>query len=248
MLCLAALRRNCKDGEWLCNDGRRCIQEKYICDGKIHCGDGSDNSSALCKTWQCPEGMWKCLNDKCIDEKEVCDGTEQLLAWFVNFKSACRDGSDLTDELCFKWSCSETTWKCKSDNLCIPSSEVCNGEKDCSDGADENEDLCLKWNCSEHLWKCQENRRCLSRYRVCNGIIDCKDGSDEAHCDICPEDKWKCKDGTCINIRYVCDGRAGSYHCPDDSDENVEFCKSFSCPESRWKCKDNITCIMELGK
>ncbi len=194
MFCLAALRRNCKDGEWLCNDRRRCIQEKYVCDGKIHCGDGSDNSSALCETWQCPEGMWKCLNDKCIEEKEVCDGTEQLLFWEANFKSKCGDGSDLTDELCSKWSCSDTTWKCKSDNLCIPRFEVCNGEKGCSDGADENDDLCLKWNCSERYWKCQENRRCISRV-ICfkcskgtyipmslinNGIADCPLFDDEA--------------------------------------------------------------------
>ncbi len=57
----------------------------------IHCGDGSDQSSAMCAVWQCPKGMWKCLNNKCIDDRYVCPLKKVII---YKDELTCGDKSD----------------------------------------------------------------------------------------------------------------------------------------------------------
>ena len=35
----------CYDEYWKCRNNRRCVSEFYLCDGKDHCGDGSDEDN-----------------------------------------------------------------------------------------------------------------------------------------------------------------------------------------------------------
>ena len=96
----------CDENQWECQDGRRCIQYKNVCDGFIHCRDGSDENKAFCLHWECPEHMWKCRNNQCISEEHVCDKAKR--GNDVN----CKDQSDEEIDVCRNWTCTPGRWKC----------------------------------------------------------------------------------------------------------------------------------------
>ncbi len=232
----------CADGKWSCHDGRRCIREKYVCDGKFHCTDGSDERSDICIIWHCPVGTWKCSNDRCIGDTLVCDREEN-----------CGDGSDEEDKLCSEWKCPLGRWKCDN-NICISENLVCDGKGGCTDRSDENPDLCYNWICSSGMWKCNDGLQCILERYVCDGRslwTGCKDGSDEAQCKnhICPEGTWQCKDGNgCVQNEFVCCTMILSVirtDCIDRSDDQKEVCMNWTCSPGLWKCHDKARCIEE---
>ncbi|VDI52339.1 Hypothetical predicted protein [Mytilus galloprovincialis] len=58
---------------------------------------------------------------------------------------------------------------------------------------------------------------------------------------ICPENYVKCKDDLhCVDSAWVCDG---DYMCPDNSDEDEDFCRATKCNEPDVKCKDGLQCV-----
>ena len=187
--CTWTLCQCCGNETWACHDGMRCIQEKYTCDGIIHCRDGSDEQPEVCALWQCPDDMWRCANHKCIDVGKVCDGDSSAS------NGNCGDGDDEREELCTTWQCRKDRWKCPS-NKCIAAEKVCDRNADCSDGADMFAPMCEQWNCTEGYWQCDDNVTCIPEAKLCDGNFpkDCPDGSDENYCkDIdCPEGRWKC--------------------------------------------------------
>ncbi|XP_056420642.1 complement factor I isoform X2 [Hyla sarda] len=75
----------------------------------------------------CEDQQFTCVNGKCIDINNICNGQN--------------DCGDLSDELC----CTECKkgFHCKSD-ICIPDEYMCNGDVDCLSGEDE-------FNCTEIL-------------------------------------------------------------------------------------------------
>ncbi len=231
---MAKLFQICKAqeiGQWACKDGKRILRETYVCDGKFHCTDGSDEEDGTCLEWNCTEGYWKCDSNECIVKENVCNGVS----------SGCKDESDEAGSLCSSWQCTEGYWKCSS-NKCISVDKVCNGDNDCTDRSDEVGDVCSSWQCTEGLWKCG-SRECVNVSRVCNGIPHCIDGSDEADdtCSTwnCTEGLWKCLDNECIPKKYVCDGEGGFHGCNDGSDEADEMCSTFQCADEYWKCGSN---------
>lgn len=73
-------------------DGGRCISQNLICDGRSHCGDGSDeincptiaSTAAQPNILKCRTGSKLCGDGtECVLHSHVCDGEED-----------CQDGSD----------------------------------------------------------------------------------------------------------------------------------------------------------
>ncbi len=244
----------CSDGEWSCLDGSRCIADAHVCDDRIHCADGSDESTQVCEVWQCAAGKWKCPHNKCISSVHVCDDLR------TSGLGNCGDGSDEANELCAHWNCSSGRWKCKN-NLCISTLSVCDDDQfssvgSCEDGSDEDVNICIDWQCQDGMWKCDDNLQCINEFLVCDGktgFSHCNDGSDEAHCDewVCPEGTWRCKNGIgCLRLEFVCDAthRAFPQGCDDMSDEDEELCYDWICMAGFWRCKDNSICIIDANR
>ncbi|XP_072043144.1 uncharacterized protein [Amphiura filiformis] len=62
----------CGRNSFLCNNAR-CVKASYVCDGRNHCGDGSDELNCDCE--------YPCYNGRCIPERYVCDGKNQCGDW-----------------------------------------------------------------------------------------------------------------------------------------------------------------------
>ena len=74
-----------------CGDDTQCVNKWKLCDGKVDCKDGSDESDEFCAPFVCPAAKTKCGDGKqCVVKKRVCDG-----------KSDCNDGTlDETADFC----------------------------------------------------------------------------------------------------------------------------------------------------
>ena len=89
-------------GFWLCGDRLQTIKLENLCDKNRYpdCKDKSDESDETCRSHKCVPGLWKCADDKCIDEEYVCDGF-----------NLCDDNSDENIYLCEEWKCPKDTIK-----------------------------------------------------------------------------------------------------------------------------------------
>jgi len=122
---------------------------------------------------------------------------------------------------------SYSSFFCKEDSRCIPSSKQCDGRKDCSDGQDEDESICEfpEAPCPSHYRQCGAIERCVKKNQWCDDVTNCPNGEDETNCiDVegCEKDEFMCENGvSCISSSLRCNGVSD---CSDESDEN-------DCPE-----------------
>ena len=128
--------QGCPEGQFACEDGKKCILAKYKCDGYEDCRDGSDETTEECGA-TCENvkgGGFACDSVKCIKAEYKCDGF-----------NSCDDGSDETTELCGA-NCEkvEGRFAC-TDGQCIHDLFKCDGlgyPFGCHDGSDEDPSLC----------------------------------------------------------------------------------------------------------
>ncbi|XP_065372377.1 uncharacterized protein LOC135964186 [Calliphora vicina] len=79
----------CSDNEIQCVNSKECINSINLCDGRVHCKDGSDESLALCINFGCISFGFQCGYGACISGNAKCNGIKE-----------CADGSDEAWELC----------------------------------------------------------------------------------------------------------------------------------------------------
>lgn len=80
---LCQKKPSCPKNKFLCETSKRCIAQKFKCDGVVDCGKNDISDEANCERSTCGMGQFQCLNGKCISNSFVCDGQDD-----------CRDGAD----------------------------------------------------------------------------------------------------------------------------------------------------------
>ncbi|XP_015186771.1 PREDICTED: vitellogenin receptor isoform X2 [Polistes dominula] len=160
-----------------------------------------------------------------------------------SFMCACPPGMalDINEKTCHdivNSSCAFDEIKCSEHNICIKTTQICDGKVDCPTGEDEP-DNCYSINlCNKNQFVCR-NGECVNLTSRCNSRYDCKDRSDEENCTtiICGPDLFQCHEGSCISKNLVCNG---VYECSDYSDELN--CASHTCSSTEFRCTRG-TCI-----
>ncbi len=159
------------NGTWPCTNDK-CIEYTQVCDGKVHCLDGTDELS--CQNWTCSEMSIKCQDGlQCIFKGSVCDG-----------HTDCRDFSDEDSGFCETYKCLPGYTKCANNMQCIKTNLICDGNFDCKDISDELcNSPCLKRQLGRQkpiIKKCIEySDTCVPIDRYCDGVADCPEASDE---------------------------------------------------------------------
>lgn len=78
--------------QFLCKDRRNCISQTLVCDGRVHCQDGSDEVD--CPSVSAPAPSPKTLRCR-IGSRPCSDGTDCVLYNHVcDGEADCVDGSD----------------------------------------------------------------------------------------------------------------------------------------------------------
>ncbi|XP_032874679.1 low-density lipoprotein receptor-related protein 2-like [Amblyraja radiata] len=219
----------CTSSDFVCLSGQ-CVPNRWQCDGKADCEDGSDENSEVCHKEICQ-----------IHETSCGPGSHQCipLSWKCDGKKDCGNGND--EENCGILSCSPTEFIC-SGGRCISKAFVCNGDDDCGDGSDEKG--CAPLSCGSHEFRCNSSE-CIPLSWVCDGNADCVDQSDESlgRCEhihpplTCSLSEIKCGSGECIHTHWICDGDTD---CKDGSDEIN--CPPRTCRPNHFRCGDGV-CI-----
>lgn len=198
-LCLSTPKRRvcaCSNGYELTADGTTC-----------------ERSANYTEPSRCHQGEFECRNQRCIDERYLCDGDND-----------CGDNSDEDSSqsaVCEDVRCREDQYRCDG-NRCISLHWVCDGERDCVDGSDEEPtSKCRNITCSASQHTCHTTGKCIPLGWTCDSDLDCGEGdtSDEhegcayPECDVT---EFRCTNQRCVPLDYVCDG---DDDCRDGSDE-----------------------------
>lgn len=159
---------------FVCKSGHILSGFHYVCDGRIDCYDGSDESATICAHTICPMDHFKCHYGACVHRKKKCDGRKD-----------CADASDERNCGRKRNSCRDSEFFCAnnvqeaSELHCISVKLLCDGNVDCIDGSDESPAICFRDLCPAETFRCRYGG-CIPYLAQCDGFRDCYDGSDEA--------------------------------------------------------------------
>eukprot|EP00245_Coleochaete_scutata_P009980 TRINITY_DN3419_c0_g1_i3.p1 TRINITY_DN3419_c0_g1~~TRINITY_DN3419_c0_g1_i3.p1 ORF type:complete len:469 (+),score=57.95 TRINITY_DN3419_c0_g1_i3:112-1518(+) len=169
----------CPAGRFKCKDNLQCVGESSLadyfrfkgpqCNNVNDCKDKSDESSAVCKNFQCPPYKTKCPGNGACMNGALCDGIKD-----------CLDGSDESTSFCKKRTCTSVVdIQCRKDFSCVWGT-YCDGIVDCKDKTDEDPAFCRAYTCPSGSVKCPNfPYQCISSTSLCDGEKDCINGGDE---------------------------------------------------------------------
>ncbi|KAL3090215.1 hypothetical protein niasHS_006667 [Heterodera schachtii] len=154
------------------SNGNECIHRSLVCDDKMDCLDGSDESNCDCDdAFQCQDHGKGLPTGRCYSESQKCDGYTD-----------CIGGEDERD--CE--TCKNEAFLCQSERRCVSSMGRCDGHKDCEDASDEKECTCEECTrfSSHPMYMCKEAQRCYPLDKVCrpNSLCPKVSKMDELYC------------------------------------------------------------------
>ncbi|KAK9679907.1 Low-density lipoprotein receptor repeat class B [Popillia japonica] len=185
--------------------------------------------------------------NECTNNKNC---TEICLAIPTGINCSCSDGFHMINSTCVEKNgsiCGSNEFVCKSTNLCIPNSKLCDGNNDCGDLSDEDSNAngpCRERICNPFEFSCDNKTKCVMNRWLCDGDKDCVDGSDE-NSENCPgpcsAKQFTCHfSRRCIPYAWVCD-TIKDCGFNDSSDELN--CDTPKCDVTEFTC-NNSKCIM----
>ncbi|XP_032220191.1 LDL receptor repeat-containing protein egg-1-like [Nematostella vectensis] len=148
---------SCAADRYRCDNGKKCIPLKWICDSVADCDDKRDERNCI------PANQIAGLNSKAIEEAK-----------------------NILQESTVKGGCAEGQFACEKTNKCLAKSSLCDTVHDCDDGSDEKNcpisSRDEEFGCGSDKFTCDNGAKCLPLTWLCDSITDCMDSKDEHNC------------------------------------------------------------------
>ncbi|KAK0096269.1 hypothetical protein PV326_005920 [Microctonus aethiopoides] len=170
---------SCGLDQFRCSNGK-CIASEFLCDGRKHCTDGTDETRTECLKPEiiCPEYAFRCDYGACVDGDAVCNGINDCMDKSDEKSSKCHDRNQ-TNTSINQSTCGDNQFRCDN-GQCIDDITVCDGSTECTDRSDETSKTCESTQCLPFTFRCAYGG-CIDGDKKCNGVRNCADGSDEEY-------------------------------------------------------------------